>query len=86
MNDTRKTEDGPAMALRSGELVSPSVEPRAPDWHELKLAINNAIWMHAPASTTLGQAEDAACLAISHIAKCYNVSAERAVESANSRD
>lgn len=42
------------------------------DWEALKKALNNAIWMHAPGSTTLAQAEEAACRAISYIAKCHN--------------
>ena len=43
-----------------------------PDWEALKLALNNAIWMHAPSSTTLGQADEAACKAISCISAHYN--------------
>lgn len=41
------------------------------DWVELKLAINNAIWMHAPEDTTLAQAEEAALLAVGHLNKCF---------------
>ena len=66
------TESRTAAGVGTGDLVSPSEEQRAPDWEALKLALNNAIWMHAPASTTLGQADQAACLAIGHLGKCYN--------------
>lgn len=47
-------------------------EQKTPDWSELKLALNNAVWMHAPASTTLAQAEEATCRAITHLSECYN--------------
>ena len=42
------------------------------DWEQLKLSINNAIWMHAPPNLTLKDAEKAACLLISHINKSTN--------------
>ena len=42
-----------------------------PDWGELKLALNEAIWTKAPETITLGQAEHAACLAIGYLNKCF---------------
>ena len=42
-----------------------------PDWGELKLALNEAIWAKAPSTTTLEQAEHAACLAIGYLNKCF---------------
>lgn len=52
------------------EIAAP--EQTIPDWEALKVAINTAIWMHAPSTLTLGQADKASCLAIEYIAKCYN--------------
>jgi hypothetical protein len=46
-----------------------------PDWGELKLALNEAIWTKAPGTTTLEQAEHAACLAIGYLNKCFEANA-----------
>lgn len=51
---------------------SPSDAERPPDWENLKLALNNAVWMHAHPSLTLGQAEAAVLLTVEAIAKHYN--------------
>ena len=59
-------------------MTTPTTENRGnrsldhPDWNELKLALNNAVWMHAPGTLTLAQAEEATCLAISYISKYHN--------------
>lgn len=47
-----------------------------PDWGELKLALNEAIWTKAPGSTTLEQAEHAACLAIGYLNQCFEANAQ----------
>jgi len=47
-----------------------------PDWGELKLALNEAIWTKAPGTTTLEQAEHAACLAIAYLNKCFEANAK----------
>ena len=49
--------------------------PEEPDWGELKLALNEAIWTRAPASTTLAQAEEAACRAIGYLNECFEANA-----------
>lgn len=54
-------------ALRT-EPATAEPEAKAPDWNELKLALNNAVWMHAPASTTPAEAEEATCRALSYLA------------------
>lgn len=46
-----------------------------PDWGELKLALNEAIWTKAPGTTTLEQAEHAACLAIGYLNQCFEANA-----------
>lgn len=40
-------------------------------WEQLKLALNNAVWMYAPKDTTLAEAEEATLLAMSYLEKCY---------------
>lgn len=52
------------------------------NWEQLKLALNNAVWMHAPKTTTLAEAEEATLLAISYLEKCYrnSFSAIRALD------
>lgn len=45
---------------------------RLPDWEGLKMALNNAVWMHAPSTLTLGEAEAAIMLTVEAIAKHYN--------------
>ncbi len=54
------------------DYYSASPAQKTVDWEELKLAINNAIWMHAPETLTLKQADEAACRAISFIGECWN--------------
>ncbi len=74
MNSPTET-DKPAERLTMADprrVNAPEEKPT--DWNELKLAINNAIWMHAPPTTTLAQAEEAACRAISHLGECYTAS------------
>jgi len=68
MNDTKIANAG---AVDSSALLAAEKEP---DWEALKLALNNAVWMHAPITTTLAQAEEATCQAISYLAKCRNAS------------
>lgn len=36
------------------------------------MALNNAVWMHAPSTLTLGEAEAAIMLTVEAIAKHYN--------------
>jgi hypothetical protein len=48
-----------------------------PDWVELKLALNEAIWTKAPSKTTLEQAEHAACLAIGYLNHCFEANNQR---------
>ena len=47
-----------------------SPAPRPTDWQELKLALNQAVWMYAPSSTTLAQAEEATIRVISYLCEC----------------
>jgi len=65
----RRVEAGEQRAVDSSALLAAEKEP---DWEALKLALNNAVWMHAPTTTTLAQAEEATCQAISYLAKCRN--------------
>jgi predicted RNase H-like nuclease (RuvC/YqgF family) len=60
-----------ALASRLKEQRDMAAE-KEPDWEALKLALNNAVWMHAPGTTTLAQVEEATCQAISYLAKCRN--------------
>jgi hypothetical protein len=52
------------------EITQDKPAPRPTDWQELKLALNQAVWMYAPPSTTLAQAEEATIRAISYLCKC----------------
>lgn len=56
----------------SGLAPVPCSLSKDPDWGELKLALNEAIWTKAPGLTTLEQAEHAACLAIGYINQCFD--------------
>lgn len=51
---------------------------KEPDWEELKLALNNAVWMHAPGGLTLTQAEEATMRAMAYISECYRKLSEGA--------
>lgn len=59
----------------SGSRAAPCSLSEDPDWGELKLALNEAIWTKAPGTTTLEQAEHAACLAIGYLNKCFEANA-----------
>ena len=60
----------------SGLGATPCSLSEDPGWGELKLALNEAIWTKAPGTTTLEQAEHAACLAIGYLNKCFEANAK----------
>lgn len=71
MNNNTDTQPLPATPIPVAPVAVQEGE-RLPDWEGLKLALNNAVWMHGPSTLTLGEAEAAILLTVEAIAKHYN--------------